>query len=73
MTKKYRVSFLENLCKGCGLCEAFCPVKIITLNTERINSNGYIVASILNNMGKCVGCANCAIVCPDSVVKVEVE
>jgi formate hydrogenlyase subunit 6/NADH:ubiquinone oxidoreductase subunit I len=23
-------------------------------------------------MDKCIGCANCAIICPDSVIKVEV-
>lgn len=72
MVKKYRVSFLEDLCKGCGLCEKFCPMGIIAINSERINSNGYTVASV-TDAGKCVGCANCAILCPDSVIKIEVE
>lgn len=72
MAKKYRVSFLENLCKGCGLCEAFCPVKIITLDTEKINSSGYVVATI-KNIERCIGCASCAIICPDSVIKIESE
>ncbi len=72
MTKKYEVNFSENLCKGCGLCEEVCPMNIIGFESGKINSSGYIVASI-TDMDKCIGCASCAIVCPDSVIKIEAE
>lgn len=67
---KGTVSFLEDICKGCGLCVAACPVKIVTLNTTKINKKGYHPATVLE-MEKCIGCANCATMCPDSVITVE--
>ena len=33
-----KVSFDEELCKGCGLCEIACPKQIITLSKEKINA-----------------------------------
>ncbi len=67
---KGKVTFSEDRCKGCGLCTTVCPVKIITLDTERINVKGYHPA-VVTDMDKCIGCANCATMCPDVVIKVE--
>ncbi len=67
---KGRVTFDENLCKGCGLCVSVCPTKIISLDDSKINSKGYHPATIVD-MEKCIGCANCAIMCPDVVITVE--
>ncbi len=67
---KGKVTFDEDACKGCELCVAVCPVKIIELNREKINSKGYSPAHVVE-MEKCIACGNCAIMCPDSVIRVE--
>ena len=67
---KGRVTFQEDLCKGCGLCVSVCPVKIISLDTDRINAKGYHPATV-DEMDKCISCANCATMCPDLVITVE--
>ena len=67
---KGKVTFNEDICKGCELCVSVCPKKIISLNTDKINKKGYNPAHIAN-MDECIGCANCAIMCPDSVITVE--
>ena len=64
------VSFREDRCKGCGLCVAVCPKKIITLRSDILNAKGFHPAGI-EEMDKCIGCASCAIMCPDSVIEVE--
>lgn len=65
-----RVTFQENLCKGCELCVSVCPVKILALDTTKINAKGYHPAGVVEPE-KCIGCANCALVCPDLVITVE--
>lgn len=69
---KGKVIFNEDICKGCGLCTTACPVKIMTLDTDRINKKGYHPATV-TDMDKCIGCANCAMMCPDCVITVERE
>ena len=63
------VIFEEILCKGCGLCIAICPTKILKLDTTRVNLRGYFPA-IVYNLAECSGCASCAKICPDSVITV---
>ena len=55
-------------CKGCGLCIAACPKKIMK-PSEKINLKGYHPAALADE-AKCVGCAFCAQMCPDSVITV---
>lgn len=69
---KGKVTFKEDICKGCGLCVGVCPTNIIFLDKERINAKGYHPATV-TEMDKCIGCANCAIMCPDVVITVERE
>ena len=45
---KGRVSFNEDTCKGCGLCVSVCPVKILKLDTSRVNAIGYTRHIVLN-------------------------
>ena len=55
-------------CKGCGVCVEACPTNVIVLAKE-VNAKGYNFAT----MGKpdlCIGCSNCAVVCPDSCITV---
>ncbi len=67
---KGKVTFNEDLCKGCELCVVACPKKIISLSSEKINKKGYSPASIINE-DECIACGNCAIMCPDSIITVE--
>ncbi len=67
---KGKVYFDQDFCKGCGLCVASCPKKIILIDNEVINKKGYNPATVAE-MDKCIGCANCATMCPDQVITVE--
>lgn len=70
MANKGKVTFNEELCKGCALCATGCPKKIVELDKSRTNSSGYNPAHV-TNMDECIACGNCAIMCPDSVITVE--
>lgn len=70
MAAKGRVTFNEDICKGCGLCTTVCPVKILALDKTKINAKGYHPASVIEPE-KCIGCTNCATICPDVVITVE--
>ncbi len=65
-----RVTFREDRCKGCELCVAACPKKIIKIADGRLNAKGFRPAEI-TEQEKCIGCAFCATMCPDLVITVE--
>jgi NAD-dependent dihydropyrimidine dehydrogenase PreA subunit len=49
-------------CKGCGLCVASCPAKVLEISA-RLNSKGYHPSSYKGQ--GCVGCGNCFYTCPE--------
>ncbi len=55
-------------CKGCGLCAANCPKKIVHLG-KTTNQSGYTVAEQTDE-AQCTGCAMCAVICPDMAISV---
>ena len=65
-----KVTVNEKLCKGCGLCVAACPRKIMALDTGKINEAGYHPAHVTDD-GLCTACAMCALMCPDVAIEVE--
>ena len=65
-----KLTFDEERCKGCGLCETVCPKHLIALEKERINQKGYHPAGI-KDMSLCMGCTFCATICPDTAIEVE--
>lgn len=65
-----KLSFKEELCKGCGLCVDACPKHILRLSKARLNQKGYSPVE-QTEPEKCIGCAFCAIMCPDCVITVE--
>lgn len=54
-------------CKGCQVCMTACAQDVIAMSDE-VNGKGYHYAQSINDA--CIGCANCAIVCPDAVITV---
>ena len=65
-----KLTFATDLCKGCGLCVAACPLKLLTLSKTRLNKKGHSPAEI-TDQDRCTGCACCATMCPDCVITVE--
>ena len=65
-----KVTFNEELCKGCALCVSVCPKKIVVMRQDMINLKGFHPAG-MTDMDKCIGCAFCATMCPDCVITVE--
>lgn len=51
-------------CKGCSMCVAACPKKILEINKKRLNLKGYNPVDIIDRSA-CIQCAMCATMCPD--------
>lgn len=56
------VEIAEDLCKGCGLCVAACPVHVLAM-AEHLNSYGYHPACYQGR--GCTGCGVCYYACPE--------
>ncbi|MBR2713441.1 MAG: 4Fe-4S binding protein [Kiritimatiellae bacterium] len=65
-----KLTFKEDLCKGCGLCVTACPKKILALSKTKLNRKGHTPVECTDEAA-CVGCASCAMRCPDCVITVE--
>jgi 2-oxoglutarate ferredoxin oxidoreductase subunit delta len=55
-------------CKGCGLCIAACPKDVLAFSGT-LNESGYDVAH-MEHPDECIGCAFCAMTCPDLAIEV---
>ena len=65
-----KLTFNEELCKGCGLCVNACPKGLLALSQSRLNQKGHTPVELVKP-DECVGCASCALMCPDCVITVE--
>ena len=65
-----KLTFKEELCKGCGLCVNACPKQLLALSKTRLNQKGHSPVELTDPYA-CVGCAFCATMCPDCVITVE--
>lgn len=68
MPPKGRIVVDEVICKGCGLCVANCPQKVLALAPIRINAKGYHPAEQIGE--GCTACTVCAAVCPEAAITV---
>ena len=57
-------------CKGCEVCAANCPQKLIVLDVAVLNAQGYHPAKRDFSAGECKGCKICADMCPDVCIEV---
>ena len=57
------ITVLQERCKGCGICVAFCPKKILALDTlGRVH---------VTDETACINCGQCELRCPDYAIYVE--
>lgn len=52
-------------CKGCGICVAFCPARVLELDGQD--------KAVAARIDDCIACGLCALRCPDLAIEVEVE
>jgi len=61
-----RIAILEDLCKGCGICIEFCPMKILK-TSDRMTKKGIYPPEVID-VAKCTGCRICQYYCPDLAI-----
>ena len=66
----FRVTFKTEAGKGCELCMAFCPKKLIVADKSVLNKSG-IHPAMITDTTACIGCLSCTLMCPDAVITVE--
>lgn len=63
-----RITIEPKLCKGCGICVAFCPKKVLRMS-EKMNEKGFRLCEVAS-LGDCIACRNCEMFCPDMAISV---
>ena len=63
LAKKFSIEVVEKWCKGCGLCIAICPKKVLELN-EQVKCEGA-------RPDDCIGCRQCENICPDLAITIK--
>lgn len=66
------VHIIEERCKGCGYCIAYCPRDVLA-SSARYNAKGYHPPEVQKHQA-CVNCHYCETICPDfAIYSVEAE
>ena len=61
-----RVIVIDDRCKGCGFCIAYCPRDVLRLSRE-FNKKGYHPPEVVN-AGNCANCHFCEVLCPEFAI-----
>jgi 2-oxoglutarate ferredoxin oxidoreductase subunit delta len=61
--KKKEVKINREWCKGCGICVAFCPKKVLEMDDD-----GKAVWAHPEN---CISCGLCELRCPDIAIELQ--
>ena len=64
-----KVTFAKDLCKGCGLCIAACPLGLLKVAERKVNRKGYPYV-VQQDEERCTGCTACGVVCPDGCITI---
>lgn len=56
------VTIFPDWCKGCGICAAFCPAKVMELNDQG--------KAVVLREEDCINCGFCELHCPDFAIMV---
>ncbi len=61
MTEKTlkKLNLEKELCKGCGICVAFCPKNVLVLKKGKAE---------IENLDDCIQCGQCELRCPDYAI-----
>ena len=65
-TKKKKTEAImihKDLCKGCGICVAFCPTHVLELGKDE--------KAEVKRLEECTACGLCEMRCPDLAIEVE--
>ncbi len=62
----HSIVILEERCKGCRFCIAFCP-KAVLADSSVFNAKGYHPPRIAD-IKACNGCKACQFICPDFAI-----
>lgn len=65
-----RLRLTKTCAKAVDFAPTACPKKIVAIDKETMNFKGYNPAKI-TNPEDCIGCAMCAMMCPDVAITVE--
>ncbi|MBR2216131.1 MAG: 4Fe-4S binding protein [Selenomonadaceae bacterium] len=60
---KSTITIKSERCKGCGICVAFCPKKVLGLSE--------LGKVQVENGESCIACAQCELRCPDYAIFVD--
>lgn len=66
----FQVTFQSDLCKGCELCVAYCPKKLLTTDKQLLNKSG-VHPAMITDTTQCIGCLSCVMMCPDAIIRIE--
>jgi 2-oxoglutarate ferredoxin oxidoreductase subunit delta len=67
-----QIAIIPARCKGCGLCERYCPRHVLSMSST-FNAKGYHIPEV-TDAEACVACGLCQIMCPEfSIYVTEVK
>jgi len=66
-----KIVISEELCKGCGICIALCPMKVLGRG-DKLSSRG-VYPPVPVNGNKCTSCRICQYYCPDLAIYIVTE
>ncbi|MFQ6123680.1 MAG: 4Fe-4S binding protein [Candidatus Heimdallarchaeota archaeon] len=70
---KWEIFVIPDRCKGCKLCEAFCPRGILEEDLEFLNVKGYHPPQLKSGESTehCAGCEFCQLICPEFAIFIQ--